>query len=425
MYGGRPLLGIVAYEKRMSIHGTCPILCSCGFEPDNWANWCEHNIADLYFCPHCKHHKCDTSCKHKIETKVCIGCNRDFTGTPELYCNRNCFVCPLCSSRIKVSASNVTSEDKPAKLFKFACDNCPYTYDTGVVTRPQPLRAILRGQLQVSITFRQFQKHWVEDQYDYGQKMSPASLSNLKLSNISIPQSELMKSIPIDEDEDKQALKSMGSKMQFDTSQPKTTSNLQPLARLLTASCSVSCSECNHALLLPKDSGPSLKWKASDYYPSISVIQDKLDLKVGSSNTLYFSIQNPLSEDINVSISFNEHIPKTFLKEGSIVTAIPVKSTTVTGSPKGTKNIPRHETRSYYLDSIPPETGPGWCILPLIVTVEKYELDKVHLQIPVHFSITTSRPLTVKVAGESTQIWKYGAWYLLDYGVFKVEQSEI
>lgn len=415
----------------MSIqNGTCPILCSCGYEPGNWANWCEHKVADLYFCPHCKHHRCGNTCKFTIETKVCTGCNRDFTGSPELYCNRNCFVCPLCSAKIKVTASNVASEDKPGKLFKFACVNCPYTYDTGVVTRPQPLRTILRGQLQVSNVFRQFQKHWVKDQYEYGQKMSPASISNLKLSNISVPESELTKSISIDEDEDKQALKRMGSKVRFDATQPETRSNLQPLARLLTASCSVPCSECNHVLLIPKDSGYTLKWNAIDYYPSISVNQDKLKLKFGSSHTLYFSIQNPLSEDINISISFNEHIPKHFLKEGSISTAIPIKSTKVTGysKPRGSKIVPFHSPITHpnsLLDSIPSGSGPGWCRLPIIVTVEKFELDNLHLKIPVHFSITTSRPLTVKVAGDTAQVWKYSAWYLLDYGVFKVEQSEI
>lgn len=404
----------------MSIqYGTCPILCSCGFEPDNGVNWCEHDLVDLYFCPECKHHRCDNSCKFKIESKVCTGCNRDFTGSPELYCNRNCFVCPSCSSKIKVTASNVTSEDKPGKLFKFACDNCPYTYNTGVVTRPQPLRTILRGQLEIFNTFRQFQKHWTEDQYDYGQNMSPANLSNLKLSNISIPQLELTRSIAIDEEKDKLTLKIMGSEVRFDATQQKTKANLQPLARLLAASCSVSCLECKHALLIPKDSGYSLKWKSIDYYPSISVIQDTLSLKVGSPHTLYFSIQNPLAEEVNISISLNEQVPKT----ESIDTIIPVTSTTVTPKPRGMKNgnLPPISL----LESIPPETGPGCCILALIVTVEKYQQETVHVKIPVHFSITTSRPLSVKVAGGSAQIWQYSAWYVLDYGVFTVEQSKI
>lgn len=390
----------------MSNDVSSPILCTCGAVPVIAAAF-EHPLEEMRFCPSCRALRCASQCRFQIESKRCAGCERDYSRTPELHCSRNCFMCPQCSSKMEVTAANRSLDGKPGKAFSFRCSACAYAYATGTITRPQPLRAILRGQSDVGSAFRRYQRHWNEDQYGNGPKITQANIANLRLSGLPLPKDSSLATEFVDEAEDKRRAEVLSSTT-VGAVPSSDFAKSQPLPRVLDATKSVSCSVCKHLLEMPQGSGFKFQWRAMDFLPRLCPVARpprKLD------GPLYFSIANTLSQSVQLVISTHETVPYRFTAQKTTV-SLPFTDIELTGKGK-LASIP-HAT-PYPPSSESYQRGDGWCILPIIASVA-LGVNLLHVKIPVHVSVSTKPPPSVRGAGNA-DIWQYSSWFLLDFGV--------
>lgn len=407
------------------VYRSCPVLCSCGYECEN-DKTVKHNVLELFLCPNCRKQKCHNECKFKIVSKYCPGCNRDYTNSPEQRCNRNCFVCPECSATTKVSASNLKLDGNPGKIFNFSCGKCSYTYSTGVITRPQPLRAILRGQCKASTIFKQFQNDWNEDQFAFKPQISDSSILNMKLSKIPIPQIKPAGPVVIDEQEDHANafnIKTVETcyntrAIQFSGSFRK--KELQPVARALSATRTVSCAECDLPLLLPPTSRNKLDWNALEFVPGLSVVADSHTLTLGKPYTLYFKVENPRPEAIDVEIHSHR-------KKGpacNIAVSIPCTYCSITGLDKQKRSDDSVPSKLSAIEQATSSEdvlrGSGWCIFPIVIIPEHKEPTDFEMIICLKISMKQPKFFKLLVPGAT---WRYKVDYYLNYGTLDIKDQ--
>ncbi|KAG7731199.1 hypothetical protein KL948_003479 [Ogataea haglerorum] len=109
-----------------------------------------HRLEDLYFCNTCRSIKCYRCVDLEHGSKFCPSCWRSFDHKVR-YCQRHCFRCPSCRSRLRVKADSNSEDPKTSKSFRFSCANCKWTYTTGTLTKPQPLHDIIREKRSTAL----------------------------------------------------------------------------------------------------------------------------------------------------------------------------------------------------------------------------------------------------------------------------------
>ncbi|KAH3670666.1 hypothetical protein OGAPHI_001181 [Ogataea philodendri] len=108
-----------------------------------------HKREDMFFCGQCASVKCYRCVDLHHGSRYCPGCMRQFESTAR-HCQRSCFKCPRCLSKLAVKSQNHYKDDDPSKIdykqFLFNCPNCRWSFSSGAITKPQPVHDVVLAQ---------------------------------------------------------------------------------------------------------------------------------------------------------------------------------------------------------------------------------------------------------------------------------------
>lgn len=321
------------------------------------------NLADLYICSDCHILKCKQCLISKIESKFCPSCLTDHTKLPNepLYCSKNCFNCPKCSSHLIITSKTMEAR---SKQFKFSCTYCDYSYTTGIIDKPRSLQSIVKSEIEVT-PFKDFQKKFTSivqlnkpiTERQTSKKITPElleKLNSLNLSNLTkrltttddlISKSEKLEnqinsinSIKIEESSPAiDEIANLSDMISIHQQSKNHTSQVSPNPTLLITKRSLYCSTCSSTVLMPEPSPILLKfpikWNAIDILPTIKVYldQNSVQFYLGASNTCSINFMNSSSQPCLIKISTVALVPLQFFKTSfspkSIDVTLPTLST--------------------------------------------------------------------------------------------------
>lgn len=337
-----------------------------------------HSLADLYFCPQCKSHKCNNCTSFTIESKYCPNCMADHSNSDSIYCTKNCFSCPKCSSHLVISSTTTLTK---AKIFKFSCTYCEYIYSSSAIDKPKSLLKILESEQskqQMIDPFNTFLEKYkninaLQNLTTEAQKLRRrrnrlsadliSKLNDLNLSNLSMKYAapnmsesdslnskiEDIKPISMVETDDVKNAEIISNTTKLSTFQSihQRQSNILfkdlPNPKLLIVKKSFNCGKCKFQLLLPEPSPILLKfpikWNAMDLIPRIKV--SKVDNPTFLRQlTALISIINPHSCSQTVLVSTLSEVPDQFLTGGSfskISTRFPIMKVNIGAKQESSK----------------------------------------------------------------------------------------
>ncbi|KAG7887976.1 hypothetical protein KL936_003994 [Ogataea polymorpha] len=239
-----------------------------------------HPLEELYFCNSCGSIKCYRCVDLEHGSKYCPSCWRSFDRESR-YCQRHCFKCPSCRSRLRVKADSNNQDTKSSKSFRFNCPNCKWTYTTGSLTRPQPLYEIIREKKQSALDrrFSELKSHY-ENLYETlhisearHRNRLIGKYSSLELAQVverrKLPEIGVLREQQVDEYE-------------------------LPLFQELCCKTSVRCKSCREILVQPS-SEPS-----SSSFETLSMAISRLPVLECIGSTLV--ITNPSAESMEIQL---------------------------------------------------------------------------------------------------------------------------
>ncbi|CAH2355995.1 hypothetical protein CLIB1423_42S00144 [[Candida] railenensis] len=319
-----------------------------------------HSLPKLYYCLSCRCIKCTACLTPKYESKFCPSCMIDHTGTSSVYCTKNCFDCPKCSSRLTITSKTIPPK---SKQFKFSCTYCDFSYSTGIIDKPKSLLNILKSENEENNKeaemFHQFQIK-VKSTVSYNKllsadvgpsgssrKISPellAKLTNLNLTNLTkklsgsdnltkIEKLEnqiiTIKPIAFDTNQDEEeANKRLNSEaiipQQSSIHQHSYNHPFQtlPIPKTLRAKKSLLCDKCATVVIQPEPLPVSLKFpiknNAVEVIPTVKVTSSSSSVISGIPNSVSIHLINPHNQKNSVKISTISQLPTQFFDNTSV-----------------------------------------------------------------------------------------------------------
>lgn len=392
-------------------------LCSCQYE---WASQLRedadfsinHHIGALYFCPQCHLIRCEECSEVSIVSKFCARCMKDFTeNAGQTRCLRNCFECPVCTSPVDVKGKDETGEEGSGKRFYFTCVYCPFTYTTGLITRPASLQMILKRELPrlyANVVAKYTAMHKLNNQLqDDRQKMEDSQLRRLKQMKI----------------KQLSALSDSESLAEQLSSHPATNLTcevppfpLQPRGARLSSKQKIKCSTCQSELLSPVPDFQLMKilckQYASDIIPQLiaKCHTRKSDFVPGEDVHCSISIINNLASSINVELSILGKVPAS-LTPHNIEVALPLSRVSLKGKRDKSRTIDAipsvilsSKTKAAEAERVMrdsqfnpseglSEDGANWATLPFTLTLDELgPVPALPLRVPFHIKVETKLP---------------------------------
>ncbi|KAG7833690.1 hypothetical protein KL943_003798 [Ogataea angusta] len=297
-----------------------------------------HPIEELYFCHTCRSIKCYRCVDLEHGPKFCPSCWRSFDHEAR-YCQRHCFRCPSCRSRLRVKADSNDEDAKISKSFRFNCANCKWTYTTGKLTKPQPLYEIIRERSK-TVLERRFSelKTYYENLYETlhisearHRKRLVGRFSSLELAHVV----------------EHRKLPEIGVIREQTVEQPEL-----PLFQELCCKSSVRCKSCRNVLVQPS-SEPS-----SSSFETLSMAISRLPVLECIGSTLV--ITNPSKESMEVQLHLMDSEVLTLYETRLYLSARPECKT----PEEYAKSIPTPKLTNSRAEALSrTEEGPNWKIV--------------------------------------------------------------
>ena len=284
----------------------------------------------------------------------------DHSGSSSVYCTKNCFDCPKCSSRLTITSKTIPPK---SKQFKFSCTYCDFSYSTGIIDKPKSLLNILKSENEENSReaemFLQFQTK-VKSTVSYNKllsadggasgssrKISPEvleKLTNLNLTNLTKKlsgsdnltkieklenQINTIKPIAFNTDEDEEEV---NKRLNSETIIPQESSIHQrsynypfqtlPIPKSLRAKKALSCNKCATIVLQPEPSPILLKFpiknNAVEIIPTVNVTSSLSSVVLGIPSSVSIHLINPHSQRNSVKISTVSQVPTQFFGNSSV-----------------------------------------------------------------------------------------------------------
>ncbi|KAG7195515.1 uncharacterized protein KQ657_003278 [Scheffersomyces spartinae] len=465
------------------IYESTSIVCSCegGATSAIEKVQYDHRMGSLFFCPSCQTLKCPECCAHHLESRLCTNCGTDYidSGTTSV-CDKNCFVCPLCSSDLLIHGSNTLDNNGvQGKSFTFKCGFCDYSYVTSVITTPRPLHRILNSERKRNLihhklfdTFRLTLTQDPDKSGSYSQIREKdeirQKLSQLNISHENTKDSSETERYPIDLEQDY----AMANERKLSTKQTRnysadilnqsiynrpTHNELYPLAASLTLRWSHSCLAC-HTILdkpSPKDSNKFItKWNAIDFLPAIDFTYPHLYISCGGSpNEFMIHFRNPMGQKVHLNISSTYVVPECYVNKSGfeVQVSFPISKFSVGPNTEATdliKSIPTAlltkntvQARVEYQERLTRKQEQGlevldnildsqynWCLIPLNITCLIKSIqpisdtsNTVHIKLPLYVTMTSKLPEPIKQLTSLKETLNVGYWCFVDLGEYTIQ----
>lgn len=325
---------------------------------------CFHDLPDLYFCPTCRHIRCDRCIQRQISYRYCPHCLRTTSKNGAVTCSRSCFPCPKsCGSHLTVKSESVHEGDNfVGKQFTFECPNCHWKYQSSLITKPQSVASIVASigseHLEKdSLRFNQLVDYYtsvkdrVRQERKQVKKMKRLHTSRFveEIKSVDLPAS------PSD----------------------TTATGSFPQLQTLRSKYEIRCKTCRKLLEIPPSTASSSKYKhtsnAIDYIPRISLMKgNQLNFVNPSAEPVHIRLISPNSDVVLPCIEFDVGC----FDQNSDLRSLPtyIKSIPTSELTDATK-LSRAELLSRPIvtaDSAsvdPIERGVNWCTV--LVTMDK------------------------------------------------------
>ncbi|CDK29259.1 unnamed protein product [Kuraishia capsulata CBS 1993] len=420
-----------------------------------------HALSDLYFCNDCRALRCRKCSEPQIEFKFCARC-RHKADPHEItrVCPKNCFDCPKCAAPLSAkSQTHAPAEGRPkGKSFLFSCGNCDWTYDTGVETRPRPLKVILQDQRADMNTelFDRLREHYALE------KDIRSFLSSRKVTS-----DDLVGRVTPD-----QLARLMAGKRNsypdFEPTDSDSYCKVQsefPESHPLSTRISHICKACRGDLVkLDRSDFLSTKFykisSASDVLPEIEIfrLSGKLDnLRRNSTNNLCVNFANSQSFSLEINVSTLTYLssdldpvedsanpgvehghmvkltlpcqrftlgprPDKFTRPENLVQGIPTIALDQESKASRVELIAKRSASLGRLSSgkidttrdCPLDEGANWATIPLLVEIGEVE-EGIRLRLPLFVTVHTTHQIS-----PSHPAVPYGFWAILDLGPIAV-----
>ncbi|OWB62120.1 hypothetical protein B5S29_g3037 [[Candida] boidinii] len=251
----------------------------------------QHDLEALLFCSNCQEVRCSRCTRRKFMIKYCPRCLVKTNSIEQTDCQKNCFTCPTCSNYLEISSKTHYSDEESSpenegkksikgKSFIFNCSWCKYEYDTGLISRPQPLNRIIGQQKKencfVNSRFRGLRDNYSR-QYQVNNYINASakerlilqrelikSFSSLEIARFSKTKHFEFQDFPVFE----YRVKENENENQDTDKEPKTNSDDKkikihdidnsnepkfPISAVLKSKCTTHCKNCDKLLLQPDD----------------------------------------------------------------------------------------------------------------------------------------------------------------------------
>ncbi|GMF53531.1 unnamed protein product [[Candida] boidinii] len=248
----------------------------------------QHALEELLFCSNCQEVRCFRCTRRKFMIKYCPRCLVKTNSIEQTECQKNCFTCPTCSNYLEISSKTHYSEDEltaenegkksiKGKSFVFNCSWCKYEYDTGLISRPQPLNRIINQQkkenLFVNSRFRGLRDNYSR-QYQVNKYINASakerlilqrelieSFSSLEIARFSKTKHFEFQDFPVfeyraneNENEDTEKGTSEDKKIKIKIHDTDNSNEQKfPISAGLKSKCTVHCKKCDKLLLQPDE----------------------------------------------------------------------------------------------------------------------------------------------------------------------------
>lgn len=467
------------------VYESAAIVCSCeggATTPIENVHYV-HSMGSLFFCPSCQTSKCSLCCATHLESRFCANCgtNSTDTGTGSV-CDKNCFVCPVCTSDLLIHGSNTQDKNGvKGKTFAFKCGFCDYQYVTPVVTTPRPLHRILNGERKRQLPHQQlfdtFKVSIVaedsEPETTYTQQKQQDEIRK-KLSQLNITHDPSLSKnkkqrVPIDLDQDmndvnkrktsnEQLSNYFGDIANHSLYSRSTNNTLYPLGAPLTLRWSYSCLACHTILAKPSPKDPNkflTKWNAIDFLPAIDCSYSHTYLSCGGApNEFMLHFRNALANKIHLNISSPPVVPDCYVSTSDVKVqvAFPISKFSV-GPNKDAKDLIKSiptaflskntvQARVEYQERLARKLEQGlevldnildaqynWCLIPINVTCDsKASLSltgskKVHIKLPLYVTVNSKLPESIELLSLLKETLNVGYWCLVDLGEYTLQNQ--